>query len=296
MSLSLVPSAPQAIRVAGRPPARSHSDTPAAGGARPFLKWAGGKKQLLPHILPVLPRKFGRYYEPFVGGGAVFFALTPPQAALSDVNGDLIDTYRALQRHVEAVIAGLASLDNDPDTFYCLRAMSPRSLSLPARAARFIYMNRTCYNGLYRVNRGGAFNVPFGRYARPTICDADNLRAVSSRLQHVSLSTASFERTVSSAAPGDLVYFDPPYVPVSATANFVQYAKGGFDLGRQARLAALFARLARRGVHVALSNADTPLVRQLYAGFRQITLQARRQINCRAGQRGPVPELLVLSH
>ena len=266
----------------------------AAPAARPFIKWAGGKKQLLAQILPHVPSRFNAYHEPFLGGGALFFALRPQRAWLSDGNQELIDTYRAVQTDVEAVIRGLRSLYNDEEHFYRLRAIDPARLSLPARAARFIYINRTCFNGLYRVNRAGQFNVPFGRYLRPTICNALNLRSAADALRGQALDGRSFENVEARARPGDLVYFDPPYVPASKTANFVGYTAAGFCARRQEALASLFSRLVRRGVHALLSNADTPWVRELYRDYVLVPVRARRAINCRPELRQEVGEVLVV--
>jgi len=267
---------------------------------RPFLKWAGGKTQLVPELLARLPRRFGAYHEPFVGGGALFFALhragrlDERRVLLSDVNAELIDTYCAIRSLVSQVIERLAEHRYDRDHFYRVRAQQPEELKLVERAARMIYLNRCGFNGLYRVNAAGRFNVPFGRYSNPRICDAENLRAVARALRGVGLECTPFERVAERAAPGDVVYFDPPYVPLSTTARFTSYARDGFGPAEQQRLAEVFAALAGRGVGVMLSNSDAPLVHELYAGFRRDTVQARRAVNSRKDRRGPVGELLVL--
>ncbi len=267
---------------------------------RPFLKWAGGKTALLDVLLTAAPPRFGTYYEPFLGSGALFFGLSRAgrvrRAVLGDINRELIDTYRALQVDVEAVIRVLDRYPYSKAFYYALREVDPWSLPLAERAARMIYLNKTCYNGLYRVNRAGKFNVPFGRYKNPNYKDFDNLRAVARALQDVTLVCASFEESVRDAGPGDFVYFDPPYDPVSRTARFTEYHAGGFDREDQARLAALFRELAERGVWVMLSNADTPFVRELYRGFVITPVQAPRYINRRADRRGPQPEVLVTNY
>ncbi len=262
---------------------------------RPFLKWAGGKGRLTPQILARFPSRFGLYHEPFLGGGAVFFALMPPRAVLSDINSELITTYRVVRDDVRALIADLAARRADRDHFYALRAQNAGSLGELAQAARTIYLNRTCYNGLYRVNSAGQFNVPFGRYANPTICNPENLYAAAEALRNAELRVEDVARVEERAERGDLVYFDPPYVPLSSTASFTAYARDGFGVAAQEALAELFARLARRGVHVVLSNSDTPAVRRLYRGFRIEQVFARRAINSRADRRGPVSEALVTS-
>ena len=266
---------------------------------RPFLKWAGGKGQLLPELLARLPQRFRGYHEPFVGGGALFFelrALGRLEGAihLTDRNPPLIDTYESVCTDVDAVIRRLRRHRNDEAEFYRVRAQDPRRLSPTARAARVIYLNRTCYNGLYRENRSGGFNVPFGRYVNPAICDAENLRAVAAALRGVRLSCTSYESVVDRVEPGDLVYFDPPYQPVSATSSFTAYHRDGFGAADQERLRDLCATLAARGVHVVLSNSDTPFVRRLYRGFRVDQVHASRAINSRADRRGKVAEVIVV--
>lgn len=259
--------------------------------ARPFLKWAGGKSKLIEHIHKRFPAKFGRYFEPFLGGGAVFFATLPVKATLGDMNAELVTTYKALRDDVETVIAELHEHRAEEEHFYEVR--SHAAASGCASAARMIYLNKTCYNGLYRVNRSGAFNVPFGRYDNPTICDEDNLRAVSRALKGVTIQHADVFATVTKAKAGDLVYFDPPYDPVSKTASFVSYTEKGFTSADQEKLAATFAGLANRGVHCVLSNSDTPFIRELYKDFCIDILHVRRAINSRADRRGPVAEVLV---
>lgn len=273
---------------AARPPA-----------TRPFLKWAGGKTQLLPELLARIPSTFNRYHEPFVGSGALFFALRArglaAKACLSDVNGPLVETYKAIRDDVEGVIAALSVHRNDEAYFYRIRGLDPATLPLPERAARVLYLNRTCFNGLYRENRNGRFNVPFGRYSRPRICDAENLRAASAALKGVCVSQREYPSIRDVAKPGDLVYFDPPYHPVSATSSFTSYDRHGFGEEDQRRLRDVFAELAARGVHVILSNSDTPLVRELYDGFRIDRVWASRAINSKGNRRGKVAEVIVLA-
>ena len=268
--------------------------------ARPVLKWVGGKGRLLPELLARLPASFGAYHEPFVGGGALFFALAGAgrldRVTLSDANAALIDVYLALRNDVEGVIAALQPHYYERDHYYHVRAQRPDDLSLPERAARIIYLNKTCYNGLYRENRAGQFNVPFGRYKNPTICDEPNLRAVSVVLQGVDIARRRFDGVLGYAKGGDFVYFDPPYVPLSPTANFTTYDRAGFGPDDQRQLRDVFAELARRGVRAMLSNSDTPFVRELYAGFHVEQLFAARAVNSRANGRGKVAEVLVLNY
>jgi DNA adenine methylase len=264
--------------------------------ARPFLKWVGGKGQLLRQFRTLLPAAFGRYFEPFVGGGALFFAHAPRRAVLADVNAELVDCYRAIQGSVDDVIKALLKHKYDKDHYYEVRLRGPESLPLARRAARTIFLNRSGYNGLYRVNSAGRFNVPFGRHSNPTLCDASNLRACSKALRGVDLKCCDFADAVRGARRGDFVYFDPPYVPVSPTANFTQYAAGRFGWREQVELASVFADLAKRGVAVMLSNSDTPEVRGLYAAFRIDRVVASRSVNSNPQRRGKVPEVVVRSY
>ncbi|MET0596013.1 MAG: DNA adenine methylase, partial [Polyangiaceae bacterium] len=259
---------------------------------RPFLKWAGGKGQLLGALRERVP-SFKRYFEPFLGGGALFFALQPKRGVLSDVNDEIINCYKVVRDDVTALIGALGDHRYDEDHYYEVRNTDPATLPPIERAARTIFLNKTGFNGLYRVNRSGKFNVPFGRYAKPAICDQENLRACSEALGDMDIKTSDFEHSAGRAEGGDFVYFDPPYVPVSRTAAFTAYAPGGFGLDAQSRLARLFAKLAGRGVKVLLSNSDVPEIRELYASFRIETIPATRTINCKATRRGPVSELLV---
>jgi DNA adenine methylase len=270
--------------------------------ARPFLKWAGGKRQLLGPLLAHVRRlgASGVYHEPFVGGGAVFFELhrrgmIRGETYLSDVNERLIEAYLGVAGDVEAVIANLRdhATRHGPEHFYAVRASLPDSLA--ARAARIVYLNRTCFNGLYRENRRGEFNVPIGRYTNPAICDEPRLRAASEALRTALIECRSFETVLDRANPGDLVYFDPPYVPVSNTANFTAYAKQGFGPDDQARLASVFRELASRGVHVMLSNSWTDTVRCLYSEYHIHRVKATRAVNSRAEGRGKVTEVVVTS-
>jgi DNA adenine methylase len=260
---------------------------------RPFLKWVGGKGQLLSQLWPMLPGQFGRYIEPFLGGAALFFALRPARAVLSDVNEELIDCYRSVRDDVDGVIAALGKHRHDRDHFYAVRGLDPSALPLPERAARTIFLNRTGFNGLYRVNSSGRFNVPFGSHRNPTICDEANLRACSLALRGVRLEVRDFGKVARSARRGDLVYFDPPYAPVSSTSDFTAYAAGGFGWEQQERLAAVFGRLARRGVQVLMSNSDVPTLHALYEGFPLRVVHAARAINSVASKRGRVREIVV---
>ncbi|MCB9742801.1 MAG: DNA adenine methylase [Alphaproteobacteria bacterium] len=263
--------------------------------ARPFLKWVGGKRQLLDELDALMPASYNHYYEPFIGGGALFFSELPRQAMLSDANGELIDTYRAVRDCPEELILALEQHVYEKDYYYEIRAWDASRAAVYERAARMIYLNRAGFNGLYRVNRAGQFNVPFGRYTNPTICDAENLRACSRALRGVELAHQGFEAVLSLAQPGDFVYFDPPYVPLTPTSSFTSYVPGGFGLAEQEQLAEVFATLAAKGVSVMLSNSDTELVRELYKGFHLEEVRARRSVNSASDKRGKVGELVVCS-
>jgi DNA adenine methylase len=269
-----------------------------AAAVRPFLKWAGGKGQLLEQMGPLLPRDFGRYFEPFLGGAALFFHLRPPKAALTDVNGELIDCYLAVRDHVEDLIGALEKHTYEETHYYRVREQDPAALELPERAARTIYLNKTGFNGLYRVNRSGRFNVPFGRYVNPGFAHPDsfdNLRACARALRGVELEVRDFGEVARRARRGDFVYFDPPYVPLSSTSDFTAYVPGGFGPADQERLAKVFDRLVAKGVHVMLSNSDTPVVRSLYERFRIDRVLASRNVNSKITKRGKVGEVVVRS-
>lgn len=280
-----------------RIPPRKRVATPVLE-ARPFVKWAGGKGQLLPYLQPYVPRSFRRYVEPFLGGGAVFFHLRPGKALLGDSTPELMEAYRVVKEEVEALMAALdrhAPHVLDSEYYYQLRAEHPTSVV--ERAARFIYLNKTCYNGLYRVNRQGQFNVPFGRYKRPpSLYDAKNLRAVSELLSEAELRCVDFTETMAAAGPGDLVYLDPPYDPLSATANFTGYTRASFGREEQERLAVAVRAAAARGALVLLNNSDTPLVRALYKDFRIAKVPALRAINSDPTKRKGAVELMITNY
>lgn len=265
-------------------------------GPRPFVKWAGGKRQLLSQLAPLFPPRWNVYFEPFVGGGAVFFHLHPERAVLSDVSEELINAYTVIRDCVEELIERLRSHRNEESYFYSIRDLDPAALSPVERAARLIYLNHTCYNGLYRVNSRGQFNVPFGRYRNPKICDADGLRLASEALRSADIRVADFEEALADAGAGDFIYMDPPFDPLSRTSSFTGYSEGGFSRHEQERLARMYRDLDRRGCLLMLSNSDTPFVRQLYEGYRTVVMQARRAINSQAYGRGAVAELAILNY
>ncbi|MBP7791534.1 MAG: DNA adenine methylase [Candidatus Goldbacteria bacterium] len=272
--------------------------------AEPFLKWAGGKGQLLNDFVRLFPDKFRNYIEPFVGGGAVFFflysngMLDDKKITLIDSNGDLINAYKTLsdKNKLEDVIKALSNGKylNNEKTFYKIRNEEPKSDS--EKTARLIYLNKTCFNGLYRVNSKGKFNTPFGKYNNPLICDFVNLKAVSKSLENVELINDDFTVVLEKADKGDFIYFDPPYQPINKTSNFTSYTKDSFNEKDQERLAKVFKILDKRGCKLMLSNSDVKFIRGLYKGYRIEIVKAKRMINCKAAKRGAINELVILNY
>ncbi len=282
-----------------------------AAHATPFLKWAGGKGQLLAQLEPLLPETFGRYIEPFLGGGALFFHLRNRErladgAILNDSNPELMTCCRVIQdpETLPALIKRLGEHARhalDADYYYAVRAWDRepgfRERSPVERAARTIFLNHACYNGLYRLNRSGQFNVPYGKWRRPPrVFDEDNLWACHRALQGVTLVAEDFEACLGRARAGDLVYLDPPYHPRSATSSFTTYTGDEFREQHQRRLAALYGELDARGCLLVLTNSATPLVRRLYGAYRIETVLATRAINCKRARRGKIEELVVLNY
>jgi DNA adenine methylase len=266
--------------------------------AKPFLKWVGGKGKLIPELRKRMPEKFGCYFEPFLGGGALFFDVRPPQAILSDVNAHLINCYAEVQRNVQRVIAQLEKhREKHSDIYYeavrntwnnAREAMTPTET-----AALFIYLNKTCYNGLWRENQRGQFNTPAGRYVNPSILDVDRLQEASAALQGAWIGAWSFEAIIEWARPGDFIYFDPPYIPQSDTANFTAYSKSAFGMREQQALAGVFDALDGLGCHLMLSNSDTEAARSLYSRWTIDSVLAPRSVNCQKEGRGLVGEIIV---
>ncbi len=269
---------------------------------KPIVKWAGGKSRLLDELRTRVPTDVKTYVEPFAGGAALFFALaedvaahkrTMARAVLADRNDELIACYRAVKSDVKGVIEALGAYRHDKDLFYEVRARDTATMTDVERGARLIFLNHTCYNGLWRVNASGKFNVPFGNYKNPRILDEEALLAASAAFEKVELVCGDFTEVTSGLGPGDFVYFDPPYVPASTTADFTSYATGGFGPADQTRLVEELARLRDAGVLGMLSNADTPDTRALYADFNVASVSAPRSINSDANKRGMAAELLV---
>jgi len=266
----------------------------------PFLKWAGGKNKLIKQYSPFFPKKFQKYFEPFLGGGAVFFHLSPKNAYLSDSNEELINCYLQIKDNPEELMGLLAihkmnHNDSDKEYYYKIRGMDPDRLNSIKRAARLIYLNKTCYNGLYRVNSQGLFNVPFGRYKNPGIYNPENILAASRMLKSIEIETTDFMDIAEKTGKGDLVYFDPPYHPLSITSSFTDYTSrfSYFGDDAQRELSGLFKHLHKEGCFVMLSNSDTPLVRNLYDDFYMHPIMAPRFINSKAEGRKAIRELLI---
>ena len=288
-------------------PLTPHARRPAAarttGKARPFLQWAGGKRGLLPQYQVHLPRNFKTYFEPFLGGGALFFHLQPPTAVLADNNPELMTAYTGVRDHPAAVIAllnalkarhssalytALRQLDRNP-TFF--ETITPAEV-----AARLIYLNQTCFNGVYRVNKKGQFNVPIGSSLNRLICDADAIRRASQALRHATLLTADFEQAVAPAGRGDFIYLDPPYYPVSKYSDFTRYTKEKFYEADQVRLKHQVDRLSKRGCRIMLSNSNCPFIRDLYRDYRQHQVLSSRLLNAKKERRGKIAELLITNY
>jgi DNA adenine methylase len=266
--------------------------------ASPVIKWVGGKTKLLPELTARLPERFGRYYEPFAGGAALFFRVAPARAVLADSNPDLIGLYTCLVNDVAGVIRKLGHhrAAHSEAHYYTTRTRwNDRELAWTSaeRAATFIYLNKTCFNGLWRVNRAGAFNVPIGRYTDPPICVPEALRAASGLLTRATLRCDDYRAAVADARRGDFIYFDPPYDPVAPTANFTSYTADAFGPEQQRALADTARMLVARGCQVMLSNSDTLFIRSLYKGFQIERVKCARAINSNAARRGEVDEVIV---
>ncbi len=252
----------------------------------PFLKWAGGKSQLLEEILPLIPVSYGKYIEPFIGGGALFFAIKPGKAVISDSNPELINCYLQVAQDVENVIDYLKEYRNTAEMFYAVRKKDWTSLSPAEAAARTIYLNKTCFNGLYRVNKKGEFNCPYGKYKNPNICDAEGLRAAAAVLKNAVILCEDYKTVLTKhAKAGDFVFLDPPYVPVSAFADFKRYTKEQFYEKDQRELADLVDLLKQTGINVILTNSNAPLVNELYGKYPFKVIQTKRYISSKSDTR-----------
>jgi len=266
-----------------------------------FVKWAGGKKQLIEQFKPFFPEKIERYIEPFVGGGAVLFHILknykPKEVFIFDINEELLNTYEVMRDDVENLIKELKKLKtlHNKEHYYEIRAENPKLLSPLTRASRFIYLNKTCFNGLYRVNSKGGFNVPIGSYKNPLICPEEDLREISKLLKNVQIIHGSFEKCLEYAKKGDFVYFDPPYYPLKKE-SFTTYTKDKFLDKEQRELKDVFEKLDKRGCKVMLSNSDTKFIQDLYKEYKPKIVKANRMINCDGKNRGKISEVVVTNY
>lgn len=272
----------------------------------PVLKWVGGKRQLLPEIRRRIPSNYNKYYEPFVGGGAVLFDQQPPKAVINDANEELINLYNVVKDNVEELIEDLRKHENTEDYFYYIRSLDRdlnkyKNMSNVERASRIHYLNKTCYNGLFRVNLAGQFNAPFGKYKNPNITNEITLRAVSKFFNEnkIEIKCCDFEESLKGIRKGSFVYFDPPYEPISDTSNFTGYAKGGFDRNEQLRLKKLCDELDEKGIKFLLSNSSSKFIMDLYGenkNYKIDIIKAKRSINSKGNKRGEIDEILVRNY
>lgn len=266
----------------------------------PIVKWVGGKRQLMFELIKNMPKSYNRYFEPFIGGGALFFELQPENAYISDMNEELINLYSVVRDNVYELIEDLGKHEVSKEYFLEIRNIDRSEkyagLSSIERASRFIYLNRTCFNGMYRVNSQGQFNVPFGHYKNPRIIDESNLLNCSKLLNKTEIKCADFSEILTKVQKDDFVYFDPPYVPLNETSSFTSYTKDGFDIDMQFKLRDVCDELDSMGVKFMLSNSDTKLVNELYANYEIKKVFASRQINANADGRGKITEVLVKNY
>ena len=266
----------------------------------PIVKWVGGKRQLMFELIKNMPKSYNRYFEPFVGGGALFFELQPENAYISDMNEELINLYSVVRDNVYELIEDLGKHEVSKEYFLEIRNIDRSEkyagLSSIERASRFIYLNRTCFNGMYRVNSQGQFNVPFGHYKNPRIIDESNLLNCSKLLNKTEIKCADFSEILTKVQKDDFVYFDPPYVPLNETSSFTSYTKDGFDIDMQFKLRDVCDELDSMGVKFMLSNSDTKLVNELYANYEIKKVFASRQISANADGRGKITEVLVRNY
>ena len=271
------------------------------GLPHPFLKWVGGKRQLIGQMNQFIPKKFNKYIEPFVGGGAIFFYLLPEDAILVDINEELMNCYRVIQNNVDELITSLQKHKFEKDYYDKIRSVDryPKKfekLTDIEKASRTIYLNRCCYNGLYRVNSKGHFNVPIGKYKNPKFCDEKNLYAVQNALQNAKIIAGSYEKCLNFAKKGDFIYIDPPYYPISKTSSFTSYTKGNFSENEQLHLKKVVDKLNDRGCKVLVSNSYCKFITELYGDYIINQVNAKRAINCNGSKRGKINEVLIMNY
>jgi DNA adenine methylase len=272
------------------------------GQIQPFLKWAGGKRQLIPEILKYIPKHFDKYYEPFLGAGAVFFAVKPNKAILNDINIELINVFEVIKDQVKELIIDLKSHEISKDYYYKIRKLDRqpdyKSLSNVNKASRIIYLNKTCYNGLFRVSKNNFFNVPYGRYKNPNIYDENNLKLIGKYLNESSITffSTDFEKVLEATTKRDFVYLDPPYYPISNSSSFTSYSLNGFNKDEQKRLKKVCDELNKINCKFLLSNSATPFILNLYKEYKIEIVKANRSINSKASNRGKINEVLVRNY
>lgn len=268
---------------------------------KPVIKWVGGKRQLINELKKYMPKKFNTYFEPFIGGGALFFDLKIEKSFINDYNSELTNLYEVIKNYPNELLKDLEKHENNSEYYYNIRELDRnpeiyKELSNIKKASRFIYLNKTGFNGLYRVNKSGQFNVPFGRYKTPNFADNDNILACSKLLQKTTILNGDFEIIKSYIKKGDFVYFDPPYVPLNETSSFTEYTDIGFDEDTQFRLKELCDYIDSIGAYFMLSNSYTEYIKNLYKDYKLITVQANRALNCKASGRGKINEYLVINY
>jgi len=268
---------------------------------KPVIKWVGGKRQLISEIKKNMPLEYNRYFEPFIGGGALFFELKEKDSFINDYNPELTNLYEIIKTKPHELIKDLKKHSNSEEYYYALRALdreseSYKKISKVKKASRFIFLNKTGYNGLYRVNKKGQNNVPYGRYVNPTIFEEENILACSRHLQSTTITTGDFENIKEHIKEGDFIYFDPPYVPLNATSNFTGYTDKGFDEDMQFRLKELCDYIDKRGAYFLLSNSYTDFILDLYQDYEIVTVEANRALNCKGDSRGKIKEVLVKNY
>ena len=275
---------------------------------KPIMKWVGGKRELLPDLRKNIPSSFDKetntYYEPFIGGGALLFDILPHYGVINDSNEELVNLYTVVKNDVDSLIREVSSYPYDKDFYYSIRELDRREgfpdfLSDIKRAARTLYLNKTCFNGLYRVNKKGQFNTPFGKYSNPTICKEQDLKDVSSYFNDndISIMSGDFAQCAKDAQEGDFVYLDPPYVPLSKTSSFTSYTKEGFEDCDQRRIKSIIDDLSNNGVYVLMSNSSSPDVFDLYSSDYNVeTVKVARKVNSKAHKRNKIDEFLIKNY
>lgn len=278
--------------------------------AKPFIKWVGGKGKLILELEKYFPKEFNRYYEPFVGGGALFFYLKQSKdisfSSINDINSKLITAYKQIQQNPEKLISLLKNIETEykklslieqEKYFYKMREnYNKENIDELTTAAYLIFLNKTCFNGMYRENSKGEYNIPFGDQKNPTICDEENILAVSKRLKNTEITSQPFEKSIENCQKGDFIYFDPPYYPINVTSSFTSYSKSTFDQKEQEKLRNVFANLAKKSCFVMLSNSNTPFINDLYKDFHINYLYAARSINSKGDKRGKIKEVVVTNY